>query len=926
MDANIKQNLLTGLLYSKAQKNSKGQVDVRNNANQELKKLDINNDGFVSENEKSFFDANNDNKISTNDLGIYTAFISFSEKYVANKSTTIANDAYDINQDGTIDEEERKLQSVFDTNNDGKIDTDVVDLIKKAKNLSGNFVELLEKEKNTLNNKINPDNNRHNRVFNTKTGQLLSQIYTEEKNGKSTDYSIEYKYHSNGALSEKTVVNQTNGNKTVSKFNKEGIETEQTTYKYKNGNLAETIICTYDENGQLKTKTTKEGNKEYTYTYHSFDSKGNVTKLTLTENGVNTDYTYSYKYFPDSDVYERRTIENKTTGKKTVYTFDENGTETSKTVYTYKDNGDMATKTVTEGDRTYKYIYNKFDKNGKVTDLTLVENGTKTHYTYSYKYHPDGRTLKEKTIKNEDTKKETIHYYNKNGEETGKQITAFEYDENNTQIKKTVSKYDENGQITEKETTEGTRVYTYIYHEFDSNGKVTKLTSIENGKETNYSYSYKYHSDNTTLKEKIILNEDNGKTTVNKYDVNGKLTEKSVKEYKTNGKLKSETYYKYDTNGFTTQKVVKKGDNTYTYNYSNFDETGYPAKYTVEYDSNGAHVYSEITQRKAGNQDYIVSAKNYQIIGNKKVLTSTLNTTTKTNANGVEQEGTERVFYFYDENGNKIKEEKTFSFNKEQTNPNEPVSTNNLFQINQKEIINYDPITGEETSVITFRNNKIQITYANGSSEEMDYDEYSKNHAPEDFDRDKFIEEAKKYIGFNRLDGSYSIFGTNGSACASYATFLMYQFGFDLNTVKTRTTHGLQTRAKAEGRYKEAKDVFASLEDGQKINNLIKPGDLWTQMLPNGSSSHTTIVTGATYEAKEDGTYEILVNVLGYESNTTSKGVYEQTYKLVGVKQPDGTYKVSLYNGLDDTTPKEDSEYKLGFCDFISDIDDVVTL
>ena len=97
MDTNIGKNLLTSILYSKAQKNKKGEVDVRgNNVNQDLKKLDTNGDGFINANEKSFFDANKDNKISSKDLGIYTAFISFSEKYTANKTTNKLNNFFII--------------------------------------------------------------------------------------------------------------------------------------------------------------------------------------------------------------------------------------------------------------------------------------------------------------------------------------------------------------------------------------------------------------------------------------------------------------------------------------------------------------------------------------------------------------------------------------------------------------------------------------------------------------------------------------------------------------------------------------------------------------------------------------------------------------------------------------------------------------
>ena len=233
------------------------------------------------------------------------------------------------------------------------------------------------------------------------------------------------------------------------------------------------------------------------------------------------------------------------------------------------------------------------------------------------------------------------------------------------------------------------------------------------------------------------------------------------------------------------------------------------------------------------------------------------------------------------------------------------------YQISEKLVTTYDATTGAITSKITYDSQNITTTTydENGNVVSTKKETYKDNdyadHNLKNITADELIAEAEKYIGYNRLDGSYSIFGTNGSACATFATYLMYQLGFDLTSVKTRTTQGLRSQAINEGRYTDIQEneIFEQLANGVPIEKLIKKGDIYTQS--NSSSSHTTIVKEASYN-KKTGT--ITLKVIGYESNTTASGVTEKTYTIK--KNEDGTLSL---NGK-----KQSTDFKMGFSDYLS--------
>ena len=98
--------------------------------------------------------------------------------------------------------------------------------------------------------------------------------------------------------------------------------------------------------------------------------------------------------------------------------------------------------------------------------------------------------------------------------------------------------------------------------------------------------------------------------------------------------------------------------------------------------------------------------------------------------------------------------------------------------------------------------------------------------------------------------------------------------GFDLTSVGKRTSSNLAGQADREGYYKGVDKIYDKLKQGNKITDLIKPGDL---CIMSGTPSHTAIVEKVKYD-KNTGL--ITLEIIGYESNSTSTGVSEKTYTI----------------------------------------------
>ncbi len=584
------------------------------------------------------------------------------------------------------------------------------------------------------------------------------------------------------------------------------------------------------------------------------------------------------------------------------------------------------------------------NETGKITKLSLKDSQTESVFLENKKcsnkeiniiYNSDGTITIKPSSKEEGTDTE-IYFSSEHKISSAKTtlqdgtVAVYAYDENGKRV--SAEKTAANGDVTNYTYTNGVlssavktaangTITTYAYN---SKGVVISARSVT---AKGVVYEYTYTNGKKSGLEKYTYNENNNVSSKKtySYDENGK-----------NATLKTQINYKYDENG----EIKNETKTSYTYNKENqliCEETtknngdkltrkyleyngDYPTKYSIEYNyANGIHTESIIKQRKLeiGSGDYIESSENYQWINGKKFLISTLETGDVTDSKGVVHEGTHRTFYFYDENGNKIKKEYTEFYN----NPEQPgltiirSGTNGHFQAQNKLVTTYDPDTGLKTSEIRYSKKDITTTYFEPDGETIKnevketYEENSYiNHNLNNVSREEFLAEAEKYIGYTPVDGSYSIFGTNGSPCATFTTYVLYQLGFDLNSVLSRTTHRLRNQAINEGRSITAEETFERLKNGEQIENIIRPGDIFTRTTDAGGS-HTTIVKDASYDSE---TGEITLNIIGAEG--TYGAISKAVYKL---KLGENGEVIRMRGNT------VESNVRVVFCDYISSPEEI---
>ncbi|MBQ8886797.1 MAG: hypothetical protein IJY61_03760 [Candidatus Gastranaerophilales bacterium] len=878
MQTSIGQNLLRSMLYAKASKDNN--INSSEATDKQTEEIILDNDGInlLNKIQANLYEVTGNKIISSQNLGVYTAFISSSKgtKHTVNNSNAVQN--------------HNNINTAFEEDDDILIDD--------------KLAELSETSVDTLNKKTNQAEGVGNKKIDKETGNVLEQTKIDE-NGTVRHYSYEY-YEGTKTVKTLKIINESLNTESYRQYDKNGKLTQKTVYKKdENGNVEKTIVSSYDQNGNITKIVTKDENgkviREEKILKIKKDENGNIIQKD-TQDKDGTVRHYTYEYYEGTNTTKSLKVINESLNTESYRKYDESGKLTKKTVYQKDDNGNTKSTVITSYDENGEMSQRiEKDKSGKIIQKDTIEaDGVLRHY--SYEYYEGTKTVKTLKIINDGLNTESYRQYDKSGKLYEK--TIYQKDDNGD-IKNTyVSLYDDNGELTKKIKK-------------DENGNVIKKdTKDEDGVVRHY--SYQYYEGTNTVKTLRVINENLNTESYRQYDKNGNLYEKTLHQKDNDGNIEKTTISSYDKN----DKVIKKqiietnsaGEkDVFTYNYLEF-EGDYPTKYSVEYNyANGAHTKSTIEQRKLNStnkNDYIVSAVNEQFINGEWLLVSELNTTTKEDSEGNMKEGTDRTFYFYDENNKLIKKEETFSFNSAMpTDDNKALSTNSLYQLDQKLVTTYDANTGGVTSTVTYTKKNIITTFydENGvetgtkvqTYKENDYE----NHNLNNISREDFVKEAEKYIGYNRIDGSYSVFGTNGSACATFATYVMYQLGFDLTSVKSRTTYMLQNQAINEGRHIDAKDAFSQLEAGADIDDLIKPGDILTKMKEDGSNSHTTIVKSAKYDKK---TGEIILQVIGYESNANNEnnGVKEAKYVITQNKK--GNIEI---NG---------KEYCVGFCDYLS--------
>lgn len=372
-----------------------------------------------------------------------------------------------------------------------------------------------------------------------------------------------------------------------------------TTYTYKQGGVAETIVgsidtgyfvtsTNYTSGYQYISSTTDEFNQTTTY---DIDYLTGLIKSITSPNGTTTTYTY--------DIYERIISQN--IGSRTItYTYNEEdqistitlGDDTSyiKYLFTYTKTKDISEIYLTSNDKTttlvarYEYLlYNKTYDGSSTQDLRYTGLISKITYNdASYiRYEYDEKFNLTKIYKKQPNKEETLvekYIYNEQN-----QISY--YQDNNTNISYYYN-YDLKGRITLQIDTANNKI-EYFYNELDN---ISKIKYTVEGIEGTIYYSYDEEGNLLSMNDNNIIT-----TLYYNNDVLGRLQEKitTLVEY-TNLKHKY-TYYTSDTmnkteietnnlNKLTSTRIAKEEitiyNTKYIYEY-NYDSIGNIIKITL---------------------------------------------------------------------------------------------------------------------------------------------------------------------------------------------------------------------------------------------------------------------------------------------------------------------------------------------------------
>ncbi|MHC1686048.1 MAG: RHS repeat-associated core domain-containing protein [Clostridiaceae bacterium] len=455
-----------------------------------------------------------------------------------------------------------------------------------------------------------------------KYDEYQNKIYFKDRNGFETFKE----YNSFGSLLKETAPNGL-----ITEF----VYDEEQNLIKKTDNLGKEVIYTYDKNGcllQEKTKLSVGAWREESYTY---DSYGRV--ITKTDGNNNTTkYEYDFEGKQGKDPVLVITNSN----YKYRYEYDEVGRNTAiKTDY----------GTIEFGYNNLNYVSQIKDANGNETKKmydrmgNLISLRTPNGGGYNYKYDHMDRLIEirnplgytEKTIRDSEgniIKEVNPNYYDSS---SGNGIgIEYAYDKDNRKIKTIYPDggverffYDSNGNVIKhispeyyNEKTDDGLGYSYTYDAMNN------LTSIIN-EEGIVEKSFEYDLHGNIIKE--IDNE--GNTTLFKYDLAGNITEKRVPAEKVEDKVKYNlTCYNYDKNG---NKILERHGITLV------DEDDYCGHYheiNFAYDKENRLV--EVKDKYGAKARY-----KYDCLNNKVLETFKINDTTE-----------KRIHYIYDKVGNLI--------------------------------------------------------------------------------------------------------------------------------------------------------------------------------------------------------------------------------------------------------------------------------
>lgn len=464
---------------------------------EEIKKIDKNGDGAISESEfkKTFNGKGNEYKKYWD---VYTSFYNTATK----KDNKVKQEENGVTTTSKYDEKGKLVSYTQTTVDSNGLKTTVTYKVENGKAVktktTTNDQNGHKVTTNEENNNVTRESQDGTKVTTNPNGQI-TQI--KKTNSDGTESSVKVKYNDKGEVSAinidgKKYTNVETKNGTTIVKDKDG----NVVYKIKQSDSGTNFISYKDGKKSEKININKDGNAEYIVKYnkngkaiskefcdslktrkYKYDGDKLVSSTDYSADGVKLS-TQTYSDKKAKDYYENKS--GALWESRTYY--DENGKVSKYEEYSYKkgENGEVIKITT---------IYDSADKNTKI--------GTKKETQDSY-----GNVLESKTKDSNNNTKTTSYTYNENPPKS--KLTSNDIASSTTTTdSSTITKNYEEGKVKNKEVTtikDGKGTTTKYQYEYYANGKIKKLTKTSaNGSVVTAEYDMNGNkvSKNTTNKD-----------------------------------------------------------------------------------------------------------------------------------------------------------------------------------------------------------------------------------------------------------------------------------------------------------------------------------------------------------------------------------------------------------------------------------------
>ena len=354
-----------------------------------------------------------------------------------------------------------------------------------------------------------------------------------------------------------------------------------------------TVTYTYDVKGNVLTETATNTTKDCVKKTYTYNCENNVKTATISKkspnaNSYSNEYKTEYTYDLKGRVVSEKTtnyITNKVTNK--AYEYDTKGNVTKTTVskvvsntpttlyaydYAYNDDGNLSEETVSvAGTQTQAKINYTYDANGNILtrNITDTNNNSTKHVNSTYSYN-----LANMCVSEEHDTGVGFHYSN------------YYY-------------YTPDGNMSEKHFSWGVNFLTTNYT-YDKLNRLTSEGQTEyiNNKEFSYEFTDTYTYDdynNIIEKDHNDRNDNNDKVITNTYNKTRLVTQT---ETDSDDNQLSQTSYTYDDNGNMSEKEKVVGEDTTTtaFSYDALDRTESIGNNTFAYDCDGNRIAKNTTE------------------------------------------------------------------------------------------------------------------------------------------------------------------------------------------------------------------------------------------------------------------------------------------------------------------------------------------